>query len=167
MLKNHSNTAFISSGWYLMSTQSFYEIIWFVAFISLLLMKTFMVEAFNNLCKITVADAHMKSTDLKVLLCMYIRYGWQALGIVTVSFFGTVVMWVGHMILMTYVRKGNENHLIFWVPTGPSTRLQSSLQSYSLMILSHIVWALTVTCIQLCFKIPFPTTMHTHIWMEI
>ena len=63
MLKNHSNTAFISSGWYLMSIQSFYEIIWFVAFISLLLMKTFVVETFNNLFKITVTDAHMKSTD--------------------------------------------------------------------------------------------------------
>ena len=25
-------------------------------------MKTFVVETFNNLCKITVADAHMKST---------------------------------------------------------------------------------------------------------
>ena len=30
--------------------------------IILLLMKTFVVETFNNLCKITVADAHMKST---------------------------------------------------------------------------------------------------------
>ena len=32
--------------------------------ITLLLMKTFVVETFNNLCKITVADANMKSTDL-------------------------------------------------------------------------------------------------------
>ena len=29
-----------------------------------MLMKTFMVETFNNLYKITVADGHMKTTDL-------------------------------------------------------------------------------------------------------
>ena len=36
----------------------------YISNIILLLMKTFVVEMFNNLYKITVADAHMKSTDL-------------------------------------------------------------------------------------------------------
>ena len=84
-------------------------------------MKTFMVEAFNNLCKITVADAHMKSTDLKILLCMYVYKIWMT----SLRYCDSVFLWYcGH------VSRSHDPDDIY---------LQSSLQSYSLMILSHIV----------------------------
>ena len=55
----------------------------------LLLMKTFVVEMFNNLCKITVADVHMKSTDLMytcVCMCSTMYYIWYCLTIFHLCF---------------------------------------------------------------------------------
>ena len=52
----------------------------------LLLMKTFVVEMFNNLCNITVADVHMKSTDLmykkskipfSYMLCLFCKRAYR------------------------------------------------------------------------------------------
>ena len=36
------------------------------------MMKTFVIETFKNLYKITVADTHMKSTDLNIIWTVFI-----------------------------------------------------------------------------------------------